>query len=57
MKKDNLKNKKGKNPSLEKSDSEEYHPPKTPKWKKPEGFPIKRQQIDRPRIRRPQHYG
>lgn len=57
VKKNKQKNKKDEDPSPKKPDPEEHRPPKTPKWKKPGGFPVKRKQIDQPRIRRPQHYG
>jgi len=41
-----------------KDEGAEDHPLKKGSFpKRPEAFPIKRLQINRPRIRRPQHYG
>ncbi len=53
-----MNKKKGKKaPSKKEPEPEKYHPEKRPFPKRPSFVPIKKQQIDRPRIRRPQHYG
>ncbi|MDD3679482.1 MAG: hypothetical protein PHX72_01300 [Candidatus Shapirobacteria bacterium] len=51
----NLKNKKSGKPKLN-PEPEGYHSPQKP-VKRPVPLPIKRQQVNRPQIRRPQHYG
>lgn len=51
-----MKNNKKSSPTKE-PETEDHPLEKGSFPKRPEAFPIKRLQINRPRIRRPQHYG
>jgi len=49
-------NKDKKKPKLSEQEPDRYHSPKKPTHKRPDFLPTKRQQINQPQIRRPQHY-